>query len=137
MFAITNVVAFTLSLQPRRNTKKLKELNSVYTALDQRNKLNMENKIISISEDEAKTNPRMCEIRFDCYVQMFEMAFKTSKARFSFGTERPQTPQWFKSFNKITLDEIKFSSEYELGARLKEMLLQMELHIKKYENNQL
>lgn len=98
-----------------------------------------ENKIQAISDLEAEKLPRMCEIRFDCLVTMFEMAQRevTVNSGFFVKEERQLKPQWFKSQYKITLDEIKNCDEYVIGVRLKEMLYQLEKHIEKYETGYL
>lgn len=98
-----------------------------------------EPKIEMISEDEAQSLPSLAEIRFDCLVRMYDMGIEkknTSPLPMSFQVrqEKPRKPQWFRSLSKFTLEEIRNSSEGELGTKLKFMLRQLELHIDKYMN---
>ena len=89
-------------------------------------------KVSMVSEQEAELLPNMCEIRFDCNVVMYEMGFKDMGSNF-FKVEKKQPPQWFKSHAKITLEAIKNCDEYALGRQLKQMLYQMEEHIKRHD----
>jgi len=97
-----------------------------------------ENKISMVSPMEGENSKNMCEIRFDCLVTMYEMAQQKQIEDLNvfFRTEKRHTPQWFKSQSKITLEAIKYSDEYYLGSLLKDMLFQMEDHIRKFENNE-
>jgi hypothetical protein len=97
----------------------------------------MEDKIERVAEDEASSLPRMCEIRFDCLVKMYDMVVSkpSTLLPFSLRKEIPRKPQWFKSTSTISLEAIKNEDEYLLGRRLKEQFQQLELHIKQYEHN--
>ena len=79
------------------------------------------NSIQPISELEADKR-RLCEIRFDCTVKMFDS-----------GVRDKGTPQWFKSQSVITLEDVKYQSHELLGLRLKQMLFELEQVIEKYE----
>jgi len=85
-------------------------------------------------ETEARHLPSMAEIRFDCFVTMYEMGVRTYKRDVGLfiKEERSLPPQWFKSINKITLDAIRHSNPYELGKLLKDMIEQMDSHIDRY-----
>lgn len=91
-------------------------------------------KIERAHEEEAQLNPRMCEIRFDCLVSMYE-----KEQRLTPGFRRGDSlnrPQWFKAQRKITLEAIKHHDEFTLGRMLKEMLAQLESHIDRYHTPQ-
>jgi hypothetical protein len=81
-----------------------------------------ETKISSTSEMEAL--PSLCEIRFDCYVKMYELGHRVIKTGFLAMDEKAVSPQWFKSEMKITLESIRCGDEYSLGRQLKIMLMQ-------------
>jgi len=93
-----------------------------------------ENKITPVSDVEAQELPRLCEIRFDCLITMFEAGYKDPKG-LSLIPETPQKPQWFKSQNKLSLEAIRYTDEYSLGLRLKQMLRQLDNHIDKYKRD--
>jgi CRISPR/Cas system CSM-associated protein Csm3 (group 7 of RAMP superfamily) len=95
-----------------------------------------ENKISAANPLEVERSPRMCEIRFDCVVTMYEFEVLKSDKYTNLRTERSHPPQWFKNECKITLEAIKYADEYALGRQLKEMLFQLENHIKHIENQQ-
>ena len=92
-----------------------------------------ENKIQAVPDFEAEHSQSLCEIRFDCIVTMFESGSRIIKGGM-FIPEKRMTPQWFKSQHKITLGGIRNCDEYTLGRRLKEMMHQMDEHIRRYEN---
>lgn len=72
---------------------------------------------------------RLCEIRFDCIVGMHD-----SEIRGGFSHEsKSLPPQWFRSLSTITLEEIKYGNEVELGARLKQMYYALQTRIAHYE----
>ncbi len=92
-----------------------------------------ENKINAVPDFEAEELPRMCEIKFDCLVTMFEAGYiERKKETFSVIPETPQKPQWFKIQNKLTLNAIRYGDEYTIGLRIKQMLKQLDDHIDKY-----
>ena len=92
------------------------------------------NEIEMVTPEEGKLNPRLCEIRFDALVTMYDVGQKVIKENRLFNSsEKVLPPQWFRSRNKITLEAIKNYSDYELGRMLKEMYFQLEQHINKYE----
>jgi hypothetical protein len=90
-----------------------------------------------VSSLEAEKLPRMAEIRFDCMVRMFDMESRVVKTGVFGHTEKPLRPQWFVNECKITLETIKYGSEYEIGRTLKDMLYQLEDHMEKYKKNKL
>lgn len=92
------------------------------------------NIIERVSEGDVGNNQQMAEIRIDCFVDMYEMSKTEHDGGFSvFFEEKQQSPQWFRSRNKITLQAIRESDPYVLGNILKDMLKQLEHHIDKYE----
>ena len=95
--------------------------------------VNKENKIEPTSEIEVGSNQRMCEIRFDALVTMYDFGQRIVRGGVLGFSEKPREPQWFKSSFRLTLENIKYSNEYDLGKQLKIMLEQLEQHIKKYE----
>jgi hypothetical protein len=95
--------------------------------------INSEKIITPISEIEADTR-RVCEIRFDCLVTMHDVGFKKYKGMWG-QEKRSKTPQWFKSNQVITLEEIKYSDPYQLGMRMKEMFNQLEKTVERYEQS--
>ena len=93
----------------------------------------MKEEITSVPGFEAEELPRMCEIRFDCLVTMFEAGYiERKKETVSMIPETPQKPQWFKIQNKLTLNAIRYADEYTIGLRIKQMLKQLDDHIDKY-----
>jgi protein-tyrosine-phosphatase len=95
--------------------------------------INSKKRITPVSEMEADTR-RVCEIRFDCLVTMHDVAYKKYKGLW--GQEKQsKTPQWFRSNQVITLEEIKYADPYELGMRMKQMFNQLEETIKQYEQS--
>ena len=99
-----------------------------------------ENEISSVdpcSDIEAEALPSMCEIRFDAFVKMYEMAIEPPNKLLPFKLRRelPVKPQWFKNCQKISLESIKYLDEYSLGRMIKDQFRQLEFHIKLYENN--
>lgn len=94
------------------------------------------NKIEMVAPFEAEDLPKMCEIRFDCTVRMFDMGVRTIKTGIFGWQEKELKPQWFKNESRLTLEAIKSCDEYTIGRRLKDMLYQLEEHIRKYENPQ-
>jgi hypothetical protein len=95
--------------------------------------INSEKRITPVSEMEADTR-RVCEIRFDCLVTMHDVAYKKYKGLW--GQEKQsKTPQWFRSNQVLTLEEIKYADPHELGMRMKQMFNQLEETIKQYEQS--
>ena len=98
----------------------------------------MENEISNVewcSKEEAEALPSFCEIRFDCFVRMYDMVIpKPSKLLpFSLKKEIPRKPQWFRNVQKISLEGIRNADEYSLGRMIKDQFRQLEAHIKQYE----
>ena len=72
---------------------------------------------------------RLCEIRFDCLVTMHD-----SGTRGGFSHEpKSLPPQWFRMNSQITLETIKYATEEQLGAQLKQMYYELSKTIEKYE----
>lgn len=94
-------------------------------------------KIEPIPAVEAESLPKMCEIRFDCLVRMFDMCIEKPNKLVPFRVKRevPHKPQWFKSTAKMTLEQIKYADEYEIGRMVKDMYRQLEMHIRQYEEH--
>lgn len=88
-------------------------------------------KIEAIPEVIADTR-RLCEIRFDCMVTMYDVAYRKRDCGV-FGEEVSKTPQWFKAQHQLSLESIKYMDEYSIGATIKEMFYQLEKTINKYE----
>jgi hypothetical protein len=86
----------------------------------------MNNINVSPIPDFEADKRRICEIRFDCIVTMHD-----SGAR---GTEiKNLPPQWFRMNSQITLETIKYATEEQLGAQLKQMYHELQATIDKYE----
>ncbi len=93
--------------------------------------INSEKRITPVPEIVADTR-RVCEIRFDCIVTMHDVGFKKYKGMW--GQEKQsKTPQWFRSNQVLTLEEVKYADPHELGRRMKEMFNQLEKTIEQYE----
>lgn len=76
---------------------------------------------------------RLMEIRFDCFVKMFESGFRTTG-----GFPMPKKdlpPQWFKLIKHLTLEAVRELSPYELGCLIKEAFEELQNHIEQYKNN--
>jgi hypothetical protein len=89
-----------------------------------------QNNIEPVPEIEADTR-RLCEIRFDCHVTMHDAGVREAKGFLQPSKSLP--PQWFRSLSTITLEDIKYKSEVELGTRLKQMYHELQAAIAKYE----
>lgn len=92
--------------------------------------MNNETNIEPVPESVADTR-RLCEIRFDCLVTMHDAGVREAK-----GFLRPSKslpPQWFRSLSTVTLEDVKYLSEVELGTRLKQMYHELQAAIAKYE----
>lgn len=93
----------------------------------------MENNINMVSEhDVPGTKQHMAEIRFDCVIRMFDCGLRQTPSGLLHDSEQ-LPPQWFKSENTVTLNMIKYADPCTLGNIFKNMLRQLEDHIKKYE----
>lgn len=94
----------------------------------------MENNVYPISEYDA--NPRMvCEITFESFVKMEAPAFKVIQKEGIFTREKQiKKPQWFRIQGQFTYDAIREGDPYQLGMQLKNMLRDLDMSIKKYEN---
>jgi hypothetical protein len=86
-----------------------------------------------ISEIEADKR-RLCEIRFDCLVTMHDSGMRETGGGFLYES-RNLPPQWFRLNSQITLESIKYASEFELGAQLKQMYYELQQTIEKYEQS--
>jgi hypothetical protein len=75
---------------------------------------------------------RLCEIRFDCHVTMHDSGTRTTEGGF-LQQSKSLPPQWFKSISTITLEEVKYANEVELGTRIKQMYYELQATIAKYE----
>ena len=84
-----------------------------------------------VPELEADTR-RLCEIRFDCLVTMHDVGIRETKGGF-LQQSKSLPPQWFKSLSTITLEDIKYANEVELGTRIKQMYHELQAAIAKYE----
>ena len=84
-----------------------------------------------ISEMEADKR-RLCEIRFDCYVTMHNSGTRSVEGGI-LGPTRDLPPQWFRMNSQITLESIKYATEEQLGAQLKQMYYELKQAIDKYE----
>ena len=75
---------------------------------------------------------KLCEIRFDCLVTMYDVGFARYKGMW--GQEKQsRVPQWFKAQHHITLESIKYMDERELGSQIKQMFKELEQTINQYE----
>jgi hypothetical protein len=84
-----------------------------------------------VPETEADTR-RLCEIRFDCHVTMHDVGTRETKGGF-LQQSKSLPPQWFKSISTITLEDVKYANEVELGTRIKQMYYELQATIAKYE----
>jgi len=94
--------------------------------------MNNEIEITSVHEVVADKR-QVCEIRFDCTVQMHDVAFKEFDT--ALGRRQSKTPQWFRAYSTITLESIKHDDPYMLGMRLKDMFHQLKHTIEQYEQH--
>ena len=75
---------------------------------------------------------KLCEIRFDCLVTMYDVGFTRYEGMW--GNEREsRVPQWFKAQHTLTLESIKYMDEYQIGSQIKQMFRELEQTINKYE----
>ncbi len=75
---------------------------------------------------------RLCEVRFDCLVTMHDSGMRETGGGFLYES-RNLPPQWFRLNSQITLETIKYATEEQLGAQLKQMYRELEQTIEKYE----
>lgn len=75
---------------------------------------------------------RLCEIRFECLVTMHDSGMRETGGGFLYES-RNLPSQWFRLNSQITLESIKYASELELGAQLKQMYHELQATIAKYE----
>lgn len=93
----------------------------------------MNNKIdIHPIPDHEADKRRLCEIRFDCLVAMHDSGTRSIGGGM-LGVTKDLPPQWFRSLSTITLEELKYGNEVELGARLKQMYYELQAVITRYE----
>ena len=100
--------------------------------------MNEENEISRVepcSDIEAEFFPRICEIRFDAFVKMYDMGVDESRGPLPFRVRREveRKPQWFKNSQRMSLDAIKNGDEYSIGRMIKDQFRQLELHIEQYQ----
>lgn len=81
--------------------------------------------------DESKK--RLCEIRFECLVKMFDVGYYQERGFLNIPVGKPH-PQMFKLETRLTLEAIKHCDEYQLGKIIKDAYRQLESHISQYEN---
>ena len=84
-----------------------------------------------VAEGEAN-KARLCEIRFDCHVTMYDSGTRSIEGGF-LQQSKSLPPQWFKSQSTMTLEEVKYESHELIGLRLKQMLYELEQAIERYE----
>ena len=77
---------------------------------------------------------RLCEIRFDCLVTMHDSGMRETEGGFLYES-RNLPPQWFRMNSQITLETIKYATEEQLGAQLKQMYYELLKTIEKYEQH--
>lgn len=77
---------------------------------------------------------RLCEIRFDCLVTMYDSGMRETGGGFLYES-RNLPPQWFRMNSQITLETIKYATEEQLGAQLKQMYYELLKTIEKYEQH--
>lgn len=75
---------------------------------------------------------RLCEITFDCHVKMYDSGARSTEGGW-FGVSKDLPPQWFRLNSQITLETIKYATEEQLGAQLKQMYHELQATIGKYE----
>ena len=99
------------------------------------NEENMISKVEPCRKEEGEMLPRMCEIRFEAYVRMYDMGVDQRKIPLPFQIRRevPRQPQWFRNTQRLSLDGIKDADEYSIGARIKQQFQQLDSHIAQYE----
>ena len=93
--------------------------------------MNNQTNIEMIPDFEADKR-RLCKIRFDCHVSMYDSGVRETGGGF-LQESRSLPPQWFRLNSEITLESIKYMSEVELGAQLKQMYHELQATIAKYE----
>lgn len=82
----------------------------------------------SLPEYERKVS--MAEIRFDAIVKMYDTGTRQTHGSIFGSPSKQLPPQLFVIEAKFTLEGIRYADEYSLGRQLKEMLHQLETHIK-------
>jgi hypothetical protein len=75
---------------------------------------------------------KLCEIRFDCLVTMYDVGFTRYKGMWG-NEKQSKVPQWFKAQHTLTLESIKYMDEYQIGSQIKQMFRELEQTINKYE----
>jgi hypothetical protein len=77
---------------------------------------------------------KLCEIRFDCLVTMYDVGFTRYKGMWG-NEKQSKVPQWFKAQHTLTLESIKYMDEYQIGSQIKQMFRELEQTINKYEQS--
>jgi hypothetical protein len=77
---------------------------------------------------------KLCEIRFDCLVTMYDVGFTRYKGMWG-NEKQSKVPQWFKAQSTLTLESIKYMDEYQIGSQIKQMFRELEQTINKYEQS--
>jgi hypothetical protein len=76
---------------------------------------------------------RLCEIKFDCLVTMHDVGY--TKYKGIWNNEKQSRVQWFKSQSTLTLEDIKYMDEYQIGSQIKQMFRELEQTINQYEQS--
>lgn len=87
---------------------------------------------IEMIPDYKADKRRLCEIRFDCHVTMYDNGTREVGGGF-LQESRSLPPQWFRLNSQITLESIAYLDNATLGAQLKEMYHELQAAIAKYE----
>lgn len=77
---------------------------------------------------------KVCEIKIDGFLRMYDCGTRIIKTGLFGFTERPLPPQYFKVESKLTMEGLAYMDEYQIGSVIKQMYYQLQDHIKKYEN---
>jgi hypothetical protein len=76
---------------------------------------------------------QMCEIRFDAIVKMFDYGSRETKGIIFGLGGKSLPPQLFKIEDKMTIDFIRNSDEYQIGRRIKQLAEILFKHIEDWE----
>ena len=76
---------------------------------------------------------RVCEIRVDGFLRMYDCGVRTIKSGMFGIVEKELPPQYFKVESKLTMEGLNDMDECQIGSVVKQMYHQLRDHINKYE----
>ena len=76
---------------------------------------------------------KVCEIKIDGFLRMYDCGVRKIKTGLFGATEKTLPPQYFKVESRLTMEGLVYMDEYQIGSIIKQMYNQLQDHISKYE----